>query len=150
MAPPPVPTSTTTTTTGDVDSDAVARGPEHAIEIEFEQLWDASEEELRDAFQTVNPTDQSDPTMTLVDPGLGSVIEAAEEGELEEGEETEQSTAVPSASVVTDEVKASESVVPIDGRKKRARTNSRGGWELDEAELAAMRQERRRCFTDID
>lgn len=163
MPPPPVPGTVAPS------PHPPARGPELALEIEFEQLWEASEEEMRRALWIREdgveldedpeggedvvpffPSPNIPPTSKLNPP---PTEEEGEDEEMEEGEEREEGE-VEDETLTGRDLKEGEG--EGDGRaakrtkRERGRRNSRGGWELDEAEREAMRRETERCFGSED
>lgn len=162
MPPPPVPGSSSSS----IQIYPPARGPELALEIEFEQLWEASEEEMRRALWTgedgveldEDPEWEEEPAPAFQpSPNPSQALKHApplpppveEDDEMEEGEEREEGEVLddnpPPMGVEkgedADGARASKRV-----KREKGKRNSRGGWALDESETAAMRRETERCF----
>ncbi|ORY69313.1 CTD kinase subunit gamma CTK3-domain-containing protein [Leucosporidium creatinivorum] len=177
MPPPPVPgSSSSSSTAANSQTYPPARGPELALEIEFEQLWEASEEEMRRALwigedgveldedpegeevEAILPSFQPSPNPPQASklappPPPPPPPVPDEDDEMEEGEEREEGEVLddnppPPLGMEGREEGEEENDPRASKRVKRekGKRNSRGGWALDESEKAAMRRERERCF----
>lgn len=138
------------------------------MEIEFEQLWEASEEEMRRALWIgedgveldEDPEWEEEPAVAFQpspNPLQASKLAPPpppleeEDDEMEEGEEREEGEVLddnPPPIEVEDGEEDDGARASKRVKREKGKRNSRGGWALDESERAAMRRETERCFAD--